>query len=416
MKWITWMMVIMVGCSGGSTPQSREAPRSEVYRQFFQVGFSHRLLTKESRLVGFVEAGRRATIIQPNDSEEIMSFEVSPPHVVFPLPEYSGIAAVDQQNLSLKEPQGSVTFRSQVPGRFGFAGGSLAFAWAGDNALQIIRQKRSLEWQDIVLDLPWVTGQVSEGENAVPSAVPLWSQDGETLLVFSPVDGRHQFYKVQGNDDMAASGEVCEGDGIGTGAAPSFRDAFWWEGGQQFVFGNARGQVYLRDPNEACGSFTTLKQITLPQGYPIIRLMGQEGILFVMQSGKITEMALGEDLTITRETSGLCAYPTLVNRVDDGRLLVQCLRADVINAPEVVPINVNLLNDFRDLILYQAGSGEELDRQQIRGSLLAGFGVDHEAGVAFILMNSSFGVLQRWNLKTLEKTEAAGFFLDGLFD
>ncbi len=394
------------------------------------VGFTGSVVRTEKRFAGYSKTARRISLIDPSGEREVWGRQLDGAYdLTMPLPNYSGVALLQGNTLSLASPDAIRTFTPIEfdVGYFARAQNAATYVAVSQDATKfhVIRQLAGGDWQEETILSPWEdeSGYSAPPAEEPPLAVALLSGDGSQMVLFRPADGRYAYFRAADAGQKIEPDAVglCPGDGDGTPGRANFR-TIAFDDGQNLVYtGDKRGRISVFDPKlETCTTVANRPVLNLGDGLALTDInVVSGGKVLVTQAG-----ARAHSLSVTAagfqdvvSYTGLCDYPLGALPAGKDSLAVVCFAPenfDPVAEKSTAPARVNYRSVAVQLVNVATGLPTKTLPLALDG--VAGMALDGDSARILTLKDSAIGVLDVLDLKTGASHSKKGLFLGGILD
>lgn len=354
---IASLAVALANCSGGGKVEGEHrTPSGFEESPLKKVGFTGSVVRPERRFAGYVPTAGRLSLIDPTTEDEAWGAPLAVPPLsvtgVVALPGYDGAALFTGRGLRVIAADADRTFPDAGfdVGHLAVAGSAAAYAMVSldGKQLRVVRFLAGLDWQDETFTLPWSAedAPTAPAADEAPLAVALFAEQGTSLIVLRPADGRYVVFSAADKAE-ALTGPVadCAGDGVGTHEAPTFRSAARDE--STLYLGDRVGRMVAVEPAAGaseCQDHASLPSVTLGSGLPVtnISVLATGAVGVTLGGGGVYEVAYTDPaFGVPVSYSTHCTYPLGLARLDASRLLLGCYyRAEPVVGASEYPATV----------------------------------------------------------------------------
>ena len=432
-KWCLFSTLLLSACGQKSAlvgkPDQQTTPfQDQSYLTL--VGFTGSIVKREKRFSGYSKSAGRISLIDPSTETEFWERQINGTYdLTAPLPDYSGIALLSGQSLSIVLQDSSEKTFQPIEFPIGYVARSsdsatYAFVSKDGQAFRVIHQLGNGNWQEETLDSPFVVPpnfSTPPGSEPPLSIVQI-SGNGNQLLFFKPSDGSYAYYTsdLAGGPIAATPKRKCPGDpSVAVDAPALFRSLALDDNSSLAVQGDRFGVVSVFDPAAACVAPADRPAQTLGDPLAIIDItVAKQGKVAVTQvGGRLHTLNVAVDsLEKSRTIEGVCNYPLGALPVGPDGMALVCVDAQDVStdAGSISPasvdyqaVSVQLVSLVSGLPIFQRG----LDVEDTAAAAL-----DPDVSRVLILKDSSIGILNVLDLTTGEQHSKKGLFLGGILD
>lgn len=389
------------------------------------LAFSGNVLVTESRLVSYSNKAGRISIVDPIQEKEIWGKNIAGYDFAVAHPDFQGATLFKQDAvLVVVNSEDRLFDLGQAYHHTSVAQDRVAYSMAAEDgrSFEVIRALENGQWQQAVFTVPW-SDTLDAAVTSSPEGQPVllvtkFSDDGNTLIVFSPSDGRYAVFTTNPDSGLLTAGtDWCAGDGAGIVANASFRSLAWDESRGLLFLGDKNGRVYALDPFAACLPMADLPAIDLPGAAASHRIsIYESGQLAVTQEGgTLTIINYGTDGFDVDKTTyeNVCAHPMSSMKLSELYLLVMCLGFDNdLDDKNASPDNANL--DPTLYITLDTSTGLPIHTYSTYYQLSAGIAIEPQGFQLYRMIEGGFGRLEIVNLVTGEQRSNIGLFIQDI--
>ena len=406
------MCHLLIACSESDSSSASFQVSNTTIDPLASLAFSADVINPEPRFASYSAVAARASIIDPVNKKEIWGFQAPGYNYAAPHADFSGITLFASQKIKVATPSSEKTFflESQYDHiAISKTGIGYALSNASGTELEIIRSLGGGQWQQEKFSTPWpeMTNESKFEGNVSASLISLFSNDGNTLIIFNPADGKYMFfYAVDSSSKLQPDISFCDGNG-NTDSANVFRELIFDETNNLLIAGDGKGTLTQIDLNNGCHDYASSTTLSLGISEPILNINQiSTGELIVTQYGNNIHF-IGHALNlfnITASYSTLCTLPVASLTIDNNLTLITCLPGNKsgfdIENPYYQLFSKNTTEPILDFIFSDKFSGVGVDTLNLK---------------LYRMLESSLGVLQILDLEDGKIEIYKGIFLDNIF-